>query len=160
MPGIQDKGEKVRCIRVLAEVYRKHVILPRSYIVSDVEQVGNWKSGRVADIWTGRVGQDDICIKAFRQYGDANQEAFKGVGRTSFGKYAPLILIVPGVLLPRSKVEARFASQRASFTWSFRTRDGSSVWLDHPPDVEQHHRVHQGTPRCQQVATGGRNLEL
>ena len=90
MPRIQDKGEKDYCLRVLAEVCRRHVTIPNSYKISGVEQGERWKSGGVADIWTGQHRRGDVCIKIFRQHEGENQQNIKGVCRTSFGGDAAL----------------------------------------------------------------------
>lgn len=156
MSRIEDKREKSDCLRVLTDVCRKYVILPESCKISGVELGEERKFGGVADVWMGKHTQGNVCVKVFRQYKDADQEKFKEVGRTPLSKSVALPWIIPGAVLPSSAVEVSFASKPAPFPRGFWTRDNSSIWLGHSPDVGQHHRVHQGTTRYRQVATCGR----
>ena len=85
MQKIQDEGEKNYCRRVLAEVCGKHAVLPKTYMASDVELGGKRELGGVADIWTGKLGQIDVCIKTFRLQNGEDEQKIKGVGKFSFG---------------------------------------------------------------------------
>ena len=147
MPMAQDNTEKGDCLRALAGVCRRHVILPKSYIMPDIELGEVWKLGGVADIRTGKNGQDDVCIKTFRHQNRHSERKIKGVGRTSFGGNVTLPWIIPGILPSSGAVEERFASKRAPFPGVFNIRHTLPVWLSHPPDVEQHQRLHNGTSR-------------
>ena len=155
MPRVQDKGEKDYCLRVLADVCRRHVILPKSYRMYTVEGGEKWIRGGVADIWTGKLKERDVCIKVFRRHEDEHQRRLQGVGRTSSGRNTVSPSIIPGILLSRGPVEEHLASKRALFPGSFRIRNSFTVWLNHPPDGEQHQGLHDETPGCQQTAPGG-----
>ena len=120
MPKVNDKAARESCLRFLSELCRDNVILPESYIVSNVSTEKRWKTGGAADVWTGKLGQEDVCIKVFRQHPSQQQEKIKGVGAISFCESVGLINPPPGVLLSRNKVEVRFARKRASFPRYFR----------------------------------------
>ena len=94
---------------ILSEACYKNVILPKSYIVSDVVQEKKWKISGDADIFTGKRGQTDVCIKVFRKHEDATQGNIKGVGRFSSCKTIISSFGVPGVLPLRSAMEVCFA---------------------------------------------------
>lgn len=112
-------GERYDCLLILSEVCREHVIFPKSYIISDVERIEKSQLGAVADVWTGKLGQRDVCIKIFRYYNVGNLQRIKAVGTTSFGGNATLPWIIAGDLPLRSVVEESFASQPGPFLRSF-----------------------------------------
>ena len=113
---VNDKAARESCLRVLSEVCHDHVILPESYIISDVSTEEKWKTGGVADVWTGKLGRgDSVCIKVFRQHPSQQQEKIKGVGEISICESAASLRTPPGVLLSRNKVEVCFARKRALF---------------------------------------------
>lgn len=68
-----------------------------------------WKRGTVTDIWTGKVGEREICIKAFRPVANMDQKKLKKVGRVSLWKNRGPTLDHPGTSTSRGGVEARFA---------------------------------------------------
>lgn len=147
MQRIQDEEEKGYCLKVLADVCRRHVILPKSYKISDIELEDKREPGKVSDIWTGKLRQEDVCVKFFRQHNAEDGRKIEGVGRSSFGGNTALSRIITGVLPPSSAVEECFASQRTLFPGSLLVWDASFVWLSHPPDVEQHQGLHKGPSR-------------
>ena len=120
IPKLRDGKEKDLCLRILARVFLEHDILPESCIEPEVVPGKKWKIGGIADIFKGRLGQEDVCIKVFRQREDVDHRRIKGVGRTWLWKNVALPCIISGVLLSRSAVEAHFAApQRAPFSRSF-----------------------------------------
>ena len=134
---VNDRAARESCLRVLSEVCRDHVILPESYVISNVSAEKRWKTGGAADVWTGKLGQEDVCIKVFRQHPSQQQEKIKGVGAISFCESVASLQIPPGVLLSRNKVEVCFARERAPFPRylrgcaPFRHRQSSGVKYQH-----------------------------
>ena len=86
MQTINDNAVRSDYLRVLSEICRKNVILPESYVVSNISQAEKWKIGGAADVWTGKLEEEDVCIKVFRQHQTQQQEKIKGVGEISFGR--------------------------------------------------------------------------
>ena len=105
---IRDREVRDCCLLILAEVCRANIILPRSYIVSNVVRGEKWKIGRFADIWKGKVGTEDVCIKVFRMHEARKQAKIKGVSEISFDESVVSSWITSGVLLSHNRVEARF----------------------------------------------------
>ena len=91
VPKINDKTARESCLRFLSELCRDNVTLPESYILSNVSAEKRWKTGGAADVWTGKLGQEDVCIKVFRQHPSQQQEKIKGVGAISFCESVGLI---------------------------------------------------------------------
>ena len=93
------------CLHTLSEICREEIILPESYIVSDVVLGEAWKSGGASTIWTGKRGQEDVCIKVFRQHAAEPQKRIKKVGGTPPGESAISVHISSDILLSRHTVE-------------------------------------------------------
>jgi len=83
---IQDREVRDCCLRILSQVCRTNVILPKSHIVPDVVTGNKWKIGRFAHIWMGKLGTGDVCLKVFRMHEARKQARIKGVGGISFGE--------------------------------------------------------------------------
>lgn len=95
MPRIQDKRDKGYCLSVLVQACRERGILPESCKISGIELKQEQIVGVVADITMGKRGQEDICVKIFRQYQDADREKIKKVSGTVLCKSVALPLGYP-----------------------------------------------------------------
>lgn len=76
---VQDKAARNRCLRILSEVCRERATLPESYIVSDITPGKKWHIGGAADVWAGKHGEKDVCIKVFRKHEGEQQDKIKGI---------------------------------------------------------------------------------
>ena len=74
-------------------------------MVSDVVLGEAWKSGGASTIWAGKRGQEDVCIKVFRQHAAEPQKRIKKVSETPPGESAVSPRISPDILLSRHTVE-------------------------------------------------------
>ncbi|KAF9789441.1 kinase-like domain-containing protein [Thelephora terrestris] len=77
--NIQDRAVRDQCLRILSKICRAKVTLPESYIVSDVVPEKRWKIGGFADIWTGKVKGEDVCLRVFRQHEPQQQAKINGM---------------------------------------------------------------------------------
>ena len=78
---VNDRAVRDSCVRILSKVCRDNVLLPESYIIPDVSVEEKWRTGGVADVWAGKLGQGDgVYIKVFRRHPSPwQQEKIKGV---------------------------------------------------------------------------------
>ena len=152
---VTDKAVRDHCLRILSEICCENVILPESYVISNVSLRKKWKCGGVADIWTGKLEEEDVCIKVFRQHEPRQQERIKGVGKFSFWESVTSFQSFPAVLLLRNSVEVRFARKRAPFPGNF--RGSTSVRPRQSSDARyEHSRIYQGKPRYRAINTSAR----
>ena len=72
---------KNRCLRVLRKLSPSQGILPKSYYPDGVTLSDTipYASGGFADIWKGRRGEVQVCVKAFRTQTTANLDKIKRV---------------------------------------------------------------------------------
>ena len=72
---------KIRCLRVLRKLSPSQGILPKSYHPGGVtlNDTTPYASGRYADIWKGRRGEVQVCVKAFQTRTTANLNRIKRV---------------------------------------------------------------------------------
>jgi hypothetical protein len=142
-----------QCLRILSKICRAKVTLPESYIVSDVVPEKRWKIGGFADIWTGKVKGEDVCLRVFRQHEPQQQAKINGVGRILSGESLAQLRIFLDVLLSRYTVEVPFARERAPFPRHF--RGSPPVRPRQPLDAKYRHSgVYQGQPRCRTIILG------
>lgn len=78
-----DPSLKKRCSRTLRKISPAHGILPKSYFPPDVTLGGatvpHSVKGGSADVWKGKQGEHQVCIKVFRTQTAANLEKIKRV---------------------------------------------------------------------------------
>ena len=72
---------KNRCLRALRKLSPSQGILPKSYYPDGVALSDTipYASGGFADIWKGRRGEVQVCVKAFRTQTTANLDKIKRV---------------------------------------------------------------------------------